>query len=126
MSLKTSNHAAFSLTYHVALTVKYRHRCINAAKLHRLDEIFAKVCAAWRCSLVEFSGEGDHVHLLVDAHPSMNLARMAGKLKTVSARSVRKEFSIHLKQFFWKAKFWNHAYAVVSRSYAREPCRTPC
>lgn len=72
------------------------------------------VPAPGSCKLVECSGEQDHVHLLVDAHPSLNLARMVGNLKTVSARLVRKEFAPHLAKYYWKAKFWNNAYAVVS------------
>jgi putative transposase len=112
--LKTSNHAAFRLHYHVIFTIKYRNRCINKAMLDRMQEIFSNVCKSWRCELVEFGGEADHVHLLIDAHPSMNLARMIGNLKTVSARLIRKEFEDHLKQYFWKVKFWNNAYAVVS------------
>lgn len=112
--LKTSNHAAFRLHYHVIFTIKYRNGCINKAMLDRMQEIFANVCKSWRCELVEFGGEADHVHLLIDAHPSMNLARMIGNLKTVSARLIRKEFEDHLKKYFWKVKFWNNAYAVVS------------
>jgi putative transposase len=112
--LKTSNHAAFRLHYHVIFTSKYRNRCINKAMLDRMQEIFSNVCRRWRCELVEFGGEADHVHLLIDAHPSMNLARMIGNLKTVSARLIRKEFEDHLKKYFWKVKFWNNAYAVVS------------
>ena len=112
--LNTSNHAAFSLTYHVILSIKYRHNCINLEMLERMQVIFTNVCVSWRCRLVEFSGEADHVHLLIDAHPSMNLARMVGNLKTVSARYIRKEFEAHLAKYSWKAKFWNNAYAVVS------------
>ena len=112
--LRTSNHAAFSLHYHVILTIKYRNRCINAAMLERMREIFVNCCKSWRCELVEFNGEGDHVNLLIDGHPSMNLARMVGNLKTVSARLIRKEFAKHLAKYFWKAKFWNNAYAVVT------------
>jgi putative transposase len=112
--LKTSNHAAFRLHYHVIFAIKYRNRCINKAMLDRMQEIFSNVCKSWRCELVQFGGEAEHVHLLIDAHPSMNLARMIGNLKTVSARLIRKEFEDHLKQYFWKVKFWNNAYAVVS------------
>jgi putative transposase len=54
------------------------------------------------------------VHLLIEAHPSMNLARFVGNLKTVSSRYLRKEYAAHLRRFFWKARFWNSAYAVVS------------
>ncbi len=88
--------------------------CINAAMLLRLREIFSKTCRQWRCELTECSGEQDHVHLLVEAHPAMDLSRFVGNLKTVSARLIRKEFADHLAVFYWKAKFWNHAYAVVS------------
>jgi len=64
--------------------------------LYRLREIFANCCVKWRCALVEFGGESDHVQLLIDGHPSMNLARMIGN------------------KYFWKVRFWNNAYAVVS------------
>lgn len=111
---KTSNHAAYSLHYHVILTVKYRNKCITVEMLERLRGIFADVSTSWRCTLVEFGGEADHVHLLIEAHPSMNLARFIGNLKTVSSRYLRKEYAGHLRQFFWKARFWNSAYAVVS------------
>jgi putative transposase len=112
--LKISNHAAFSLNYHVIFTIKYRHKCLTAEMLERLRAIFADVSESWRCRLVEFGGESDHVHLLVEAHPSMNLARFIGNLKTVSSRYMRKEFANHLRRFFWKTRFWNSAYAVVS------------
>jgi putative transposase len=112
--MNTSNHAAYSLSYHIIFSVKYRHGCINAAMLARLGEIFSNTCQSWRCTLVELSGERDHVHLLVEAHPAMDLSRFVGNLKTVSARLMRKEFAEHLRRFFWKTKFWNSAYAVVS------------
>jgi len=112
--LNTSNHAAFSLHYHVILTIKYRNKCLTQAMLQRMREIFEDVSAAWRCRLVEFGGEADHVHLLIDAHPSMNFARFVGNLKTVSSRYLRREFEQHLKRFFWKKRFWNNAYGVVT------------
>ncbi|KLR58972.1 IS200/IS605 family transposase [Diaphorobacter sp. J5-51] len=113
-AFRTSNHAAFSLHYHIILTVKYRHKAINAPMLARLQEIFTAVALAWRCTLVEFGGEADHVHLLIEGQPSMDLARFVGNLKTVSSRYIRKEYAGHLSKFFWKARFWNSAYAVVS------------
>ena len=44
----------------------------------------------------------------------MNLARFVRNLKTVSSRYLRKEFEAHLRKFFWKKRFWNNAYGVVS------------
>jgi putative transposase len=83
-------------------------------KLVRMKEILKKVCMDWRCKLTEFNGVVDHVHLLIEAHPAIDLSRMVGNLKKVSARKMRAEFSAHLKSFNWKPMFWNSAYAVVS------------
>lgn len=112
--LKTQNHSAFKLYYHIIFTVKYRKKCITAPMLKCLEDIFADTLLKWRCRLLEFGGEEDHVHLLIEAHPAMNLSQMIGNLKTVSARRIRTEYGDHLTQFFWKPYFWNKAYAVVS------------
>lgn len=113
-SLKTSNHSAYSLHYRIVLSVKYRHKCLTGEMLGRLHTVFLGASKSWRCRLLEFGGEADHVHLLVEAHPSMNLAQFAGNPETVSSCCVRKEFAGHLRKFFWKTRFWSSAYAAVS------------
>jgi putative transposase len=113
-SLQTKNHAAFSLHYHVILTTKYRRPCIHRHILCRLETILGELCQKWRCQLIEFGGETDHVHLLIQAHPALNLADMIANLKTVSSRLIRKEFSKDLARYYWKPYLWNKAYAVVS------------
>lgn len=112
--LKTQNHSAFRLQYHIVFVVKYRHKCITAPMLQRLEDIFADVLQKWRCRLMEFNGEADHVHLLISAHPALDLSRLIGNLKTVSARRVRAEYEEYLKKFFWKPYFWSKAYTVIS------------
>jgi putative transposase len=67
--------------------------------LERLHEILANVCIKTKCRLIEFSGESDHVHLLVDFHPDNNLSALVGSLKSASSRIIRKEFTEHLETF---------------------------
>lgn len=45
--------------------VKYRRKAITAEMLARMEIIFADVLEKWRCRLVEFGGESDHVHMLL-------------------------------------------------------------
>ena len=45
---------------------------------------------------IEFGGEEDHIHLLLDMHPNIMPSRFINSLKTVSSRLIRKEFSIYL------------------------------
>ena len=63
---------------------------------------------------LEFGGEVDHVHLLVSGHPAVNLSRMVGNLKMVSARKMRSEFAAHLKKYYWKPTFWSSSYAAFT------------
>ena len=78
----------------------------------RMRDIFRDVLAKWGCELSEFGAGADHVHLLIEAHPALDLSRLIGNLKTVSARHIRKEFADHLAPLFWKPYFWSRAYCV--------------
>nr|WP_308189919.1 transposase [Nostoc sp. XA010] len=50
----------------MVLVVKYRRKAIDAEILKRLREIIADTLKKWDCELLEFNGEADHVHLLID------------------------------------------------------------
>lgn len=112
--LKTRNHAAFRLHYHLVLSMKYRHKCLSTEMLERMREIFVSVLRKWDAELVEFGGEADHVHLLFETTPTSKLSDLVKNLKSVSARHMRKEFAAELEPFYWKPYFWNHAYALIS------------
>ena len=47
---------------------KYRHQVFGDRHLRRMEEIMRAVCADFEAELVEFNGEANHVHLLVN-HP---------------------------------------------------------
>ncbi|MHC5731796.1 MAG: IS200/IS605 family transposase, partial [Nostoc sp.] len=83
----------------------------------KLKEVFSRVCEKRKCILLEFNGEENHDHLLVDAHPDNNISQLISSLKSASSRIVRKEFQDYLKQFYWKKEdpsFWTDAYCVIS------------
>ena len=82
--------------------------------LLRMKEIFTRLCQNQKSELVEFGGEADHVHLLVDLSPDIAVSKLVNTLKTISSRMIRKEFAEHLKQFYWKPVFWTGAYCVIS------------
>lgn len=93
---------------------KHRRKVITALILERLHEIFANVCIKTKCQLIEFSGEPDHVHLLIDFHPDNNLSVLVGSLKSASSRIAQKEFSEHLATFYKKPVLWSSSYYAAS------------
>ena len=111
---KSHFHAVYKLNYHLVLVTKYRHQCINQDMLARLREIFDEQCKNWSIELLEFNGESDHVHLLLNAHPALDLSKLINSIKTVSSRLIRKEFATHLKKSYWKPVFWTRAYCLLT------------
>jgi putative transposase len=93
---------------------KYRKKVINKEILEDLREIFSRLCNNAKSELVEFKGETDHVHLLVDISPDIAPSKLVNTLKTISSRMIRKKYQNYLKPFYWKPVFWTGAYFVTS------------
>jgi putative transposase len=111
---RAHHHAKYDLKYHLVLVTKYRKKCLTKDMLNRLEEIIRNICNKWDVEVLEFSGEKDHIHLLISAHPSMELSKFINNLKTVSSRLIRKEFKEHLSKFYWKPYFWTRAYFIAT------------
>ena len=111
---KSSAHAVYSLKLHIVFVAKYRRKTLAPELLDYLRGAFDEILAEWRCTLMEYGGEADHVHLLVEIHPALNISTLINNLKTASARRVRNRFSEHLKPFYGKPYFWHRAYYVGS------------
>jgi putative transposase len=107
--------SVYKLTAHVVLVTKYRKKAISEKVLLRLKEIFTDTLIKWECNLVEFNGECDHVHLLIDYKPDISLSKLIANLKTVSSRLIRRDFpELASKYFYNKPYFWTGAYFVAS------------
>lgn len=112
--MKSHYHCVYRINYHLVLVTKYRHQCFTKTILNRLNVICAEQCQKWDVQLIEFGGESDHIHLLMDFHPNIMPSRFVNSLKTVTSRLIRKEFSGHLSQYYWKPVLWSRAYCLVS------------
>jgi len=111
---KSSSHAVFNLKLHIVFVTKYRRKSLTPEVLTYLKSAFTEILTGWRCKLLEFGGESDHVHLLVDIHPALDLSNLINNLKTASARRTRNRFAEHLARFYVKPQFWHRAYYVGS------------
>ena len=102
------------LKCHLVLTPKYRCKIFNDAMLIRMEDIFKTLMGKWEGRLIEFNGEVDHVHLLIQYTPQTELSKLINNLKTVSSRYLRKEFETRVNEFYWKDVLWTSGYGVFS------------
>ena len=82
--------------------------------MDRLKTILEDVCSRNNSILVEFNGESDHCHLLVNLAPNNNISTFLKSLKSASSMLIRKEFETHIKQYYGKPVFWSSSYFVSS------------
>jgi len=110
----SSSHAVFNLRLHIVFVTKYRRPVLTEEMRGYLKMAFGEILEHWRCTLVEFGGESDHVHLLVSIHPALDLSTLINNLKTSSARRLRPRFLEQIEKYYWKPVFWHRAYYVGS------------
>ena len=79
-----------------------------------LRVIFAGVCLDFEAQLVEFDGEDDHVHLLVNYPPKVALSALVNSLKGVSSRMIRKKNYPSVRRKLWGGALWSPSYFAAS------------
>ncbi|MHB8355507.1 MAG: IS200/IS605 family transposase [Vulcanimicrobiaceae bacterium] len=111
--LRTGRHCVFALHAHLVFVTKYRRNVFTKVMLDALRPIFESVCRDFEVELVEFDGEDDHVHLLVNYPPKAALSSLVNSLKGVSSRLLRKQFPVVVKRY-WKSVLWSPSYFAAS------------
>ena len=111
---RRGRHVVSQLHAHLVFVTKYRHRVFGDEHLVALEKIMQDVCDDFGATLEEFNGEDNHVHLLVEYHPTVQVSRLVNSLKGVSSRLMRRDFP-DLVRHYWRAKrLWSESYYVGS------------
>lgn len=84
--------ATFSLKYHLAWCPKYRRKVLVPPYDTRLREIIAEVASEAEMTVHAVEVMPDHVHLFVEADPTLAVAEIVTRFKGQSFRLMRQEF----------------------------------
>lgn len=112
--IRHGRHCVFNLHIHLIFLTKYRRSVFTKAVLEDLKEIFASVCQDFEAELVEFDGEKDHVHLLINYPPKVSVSRLVNSLKGVSSRLIRKKRYACIQDKLWAGALWSPSYFAAS------------
>lgn len=111
---RTGRSCCFKNNVHLVFVTKYRRNVLTLAMLNDLNNIYDETCKQMHCELLEFSGEDDHVHLMVAVNPKVAIANLVGKLKGKSSYMLRRDYHSVVKKKLWGNHFWSPSYCVVS------------
>lgn len=110
IELRRGRTCVFLLHIHLVFVTKYRRKVFTKQVLDELRIIFIEICSDFEARLVEFEGEGDHVHLLIDYPPKVSVSKLVNSLKGVSSRLIRKKEYPSVKNALWRGSLWSPSY----------------
>ena len=112
--LRRGRSCVFALHVHLVFVTKYRRKVFTKEILEKTREIFKSVCKDFESELVEFEGERDHVHLLVNYPPKVPVSKLVNSLKGVSARLLRRKGYPTVVKYLWGGSLWSPSYFAGS------------
>ena len=112
--LRRGRHVVYNLHVHLVFVAKYRRKVFTKEILDDMRGILESVCTDFEAQLVEFDGEDDHVHLLVNYPPKVSISKLVNSLKGVSSRMIRQKNYPSIKQKLWGGALWSPSYFAGS------------
>ncbi|MBS3810634.1 MAG: transposase [Halanaerobiales bacterium] len=68
--------------------------------LEELEKIFIRLLNDKDCNVLEFGGEQEHVYILFETPPQIQLSKLVNTLKTASSRLIKKQYEQQLRVCF--------------------------
>ncbi|NBR07876.1 MAG: IS200/IS605 family transposase [Planctomycetes bacterium] len=112
--IRRGRHCVFNMHVHLVFVTKYRRNVFTIDILEALHPIFDAICKDFDATLVEFDGEDDHVHLLVNYPPKVTVSKLVNSLKGVSSLLIRKMDFPSIKKKLWGGALWSPSYFAAS------------
>lgn len=109
-----NRHSCFLLSYHLVLVTKYRRPVLVEEVKDLVYSTIQAVLKERNCILMEINGEADHIHVLFDAGPEVNLLDLVRVIKTKTSRFARSRCKEQVSKFYWKPVFWSDSYFVTT------------
>ena len=108
-----NRHSAYNLHVHLVFITKYRKKVLADNHRQYFKEVVAEICKDFGAELKECNGEADHVHMLIQYPPTVQLSKMVNNLKSVTSRRMRANF-IDLRAAYNKPVLWSRSYFAGS------------
>jgi putative transposase len=109
--LRRGRHSVSNLKAHLVCVTKYRRKIFDNESLEVIEISFKEVAKKMDFKILEFNGESDHIHTLLEYPPKLSISTIVNSLKGVSSRMYGKA---GFKKPYNKDVLWSPSYFVCS------------
>ena len=110
----TNNHSCFLLTAHLVLVTKCRKPVLQGKVRDYVYALIKETMESEHIIIREMNGEADHIHILFDYAPDIRLSELINKIKSRTARLVRRDYPGEVGKYYEKIEFWTNSYYLGS------------
>lgn len=110
-SLRKERHSVSDLIVHLVCVTKYRRSVLTAESLAVIEKSFIEVAKKMDFQVLEFNGESDHIHALIEYPPKLSISQIVNSLKGVSSRRYGQA---RYPKPYGKDALWSPSYFVSS------------
>ncbi len=96
---------------HLVCVTKDRRKILTAESLAVIEKSFSEVAKKMDVQILEFNGEADHIHALLDFPPKISVSQIVNALKGVSSRRYGQA---GFPKPYGKEALWSPSYFVSS------------
>jgi len=108
---RKERHSVSDLKIHLVCVTKYRRSIFIPDSLSVIEKSFREVGQKMDFQILEFNGEADHIHALIEFPPKLSISQMVNALKGVSSRRYGQA---GYPKPFGKDALWSPSYFVSS------------
>ena len=110
--------AVFSLKYHIVWCPKYRRPVLTSEVESRLRQLLAEKAVELGMTIHALEVMPDHVHLFVEADPTLSVAEIVNRFKGYTSRVLRQEFAMLRSRLptLWSRSYYCGTVGAVSEA----------
>jgi putative transposase len=118
----TNAGAVFSLKYHIVWCPKYRRKVLVRPVDSRLKALLREKAAALAVTIHQMEVMPDHVHVFVEAGPTICVAEIVNGLKGFTSHALREEFPFLKSRLptLWSRSYYAGTVGSVSEAVVRK------
>ena len=109
--------AVFALKYHIVWCPKYRRSVLTPPVDARLKELLTETAAEHGMAIRALEVMPDHLHLFVEADPTLCVAEIVNRLKGRTSRILRQEFPTLRSRL---PALWSRSYFAATTGHVSE------
>lgn len=109
--LRKERHSISDIKIHLVCVTKYRRSVLTLESLTVIKKSFTEVAEKMNFQILEFNGESDHIHVLIEFPPKLSVSQIVNSLKGVSSRRYGQA---GFPKPYGKDALWSPSYFVSS------------